>query len=157
WDAHVWELWTALLSGARCVLYPAPLITPEDMARAIQEHGVTTMVLTPKLFNVLIDLLPQALAGVRQLMVAGEALAPPHGRLALECVPQTQPINPYRPPEAGVTTRGFRPPPSLPGDLPSGPIGRPIGDRQVYILDARGNRVPGGVPGELCIAGPALA
>src|SRR5262249_1611837 len=102
WDAHVWELWTALLSGARCVLYPAPMVPPEDMARAIQDHGITALLLTPKLFNAIIDLLPQALAGVQQLLVGGEALSVPHVRRALERLPQTQLVNAYGPTEAGV-------------------------------------------------------
>jgi len=79
----------------------------------------------------------------------------PHVRRALELYPRLRLVNGYGPSETTVFATCY-PVPADFGAL-SVPLGRPVGDRRVYLLDGRGEPVPEGVAGELCIGGPAVA
>jgi amino acid adenylation domain-containing protein len=157
WDALTLELWPALLHGGRCVLYPGQIPTPDDLQNAIQRYGISTLLLTPALFNTIIDSMPEALLGVQQLLVGGEAISVPHVRRALELLPSIRIVNGYGPSECTVFTCCYPIPRTIGKNIHSLPIGRPIGDRKVYILDSNVNQVPIGVSGELYISGASLA
>jgi amino acid adenylation domain-containing protein len=156
-DASTLEVWGALLHGARCVLYPGDLPTARELGQVLRENQVTTLWLTASLFNSIIDEAPQELSSVRQLMTGGEALSVPHVRRALEVLPTTELINGYGPTESTTFACTYRIPRQLDAVLPSIPIGRPIGNTQVYVLDANLEPAPVGVPGELYIGGDGLA
>src|SRR5262249_59763543 len=94
-DVTTFELWGALLHGARCVLFPPGVATPAVIADAIDRHRITTMWLTGSLFNRVIEDAPEALAGLRRLLVGGEALSVPHVRRALAVFPGTPIIHGY--------------------------------------------------------------
>ncbi|HLL45115.1 MAG TPA: amino acid adenylation domain-containing protein, partial [Longimicrobiaceae bacterium] len=155
WDAAAMELWPALLTGGRCVLYDGT--TPElpRLAETIRRHGVTTLWLPSALFNVVVDGMPELLEGVRQLVVGGEAVSPAHARRALEAYPGLRLVNGYGPSECTVFATCWPVPAGFDGHTV--PIGRPIGDRRVYVLDGGLEPVPVGVPGELYVGGPAVA
>ncbi len=155
WDAAALELWPALATGGRCVLYDGT--TPElpRMAETIRRHGVTTLWLPAALFNVVVDGMPELLEGVRQLVVGGEAVSPAHARRALEAYPGLRLVNGYGPSECTVFSTCWPVPAGFAGHTV--PIGRPVGDRRVYVLDAALEPVPAGVPGELYVGGPAVA
>ncbi|MEW5929830.1 MAG: amino acid adenylation domain-containing protein, partial [Gemmatimonadota bacterium] len=155
WDALTLELWPALLTGGRCVLLPARASEPALLAEQVREHGVTTLWLTAAYFNLVVDTLPEALAGVAQVMTGGEAVSPPHARRALELYPGLRLVNGYGPSECTVFASCWPVPAGFRGAAL--PIGRPVGDRRVYLLDRGFEPVPVGVPGELCIGGPAVA
>jgi amino acid adenylation domain-containing protein len=155
WDALTLELWPALLTGGRCVLLPARASEPGLLAEQVREHGVTTLWLTAAYFNLVVDTLPEALAGVAQVMTGGEAVSPPHARRALELYPGLRLVNGYGPSECTVFASCWPVPAGFRGAAL--PIGRPTGDRRVYLLDRGWEPVPVGVPGELCIGGPAVA
>ncbi|MFN6487002.1 MAG: non-ribosomal peptide synthetase [Nostoc sp. DedQUE03] len=154
WDALTLELWTPLLYGGRCVLYPDKIPTPEKLNHIIQEQGVNTLFLTTALFNLMIDTMPQGLSGVKQLLFGGESVSVPHVHRALKLLPRTQLINGYGPSECTVFTCCY---PIPQQEHHSIPIGKPIGDRQVYLLDKDLHRVPLGVPGELYVGGASVA
>ena len=156
WDAFTLELWTPLLHGARCVLYPGQGFAARELAQTIAEHHVTTLWASASVFNTLLDSAPDALASLRQVLVGGEALSVPHIRRALDLLPHTRLVNGYGPAECTVFACCYPIPPDLPAGARSVPIGRPIGDRRVYLLDRRFALVPVGVPGELCIGGPGV-
>jgi amino acid adenylation domain-containing protein len=156
-DASTFELWGALLHGARCVIHPEAAATAAGLEAVIARHGVTTLWLTAALFNAVIDERPTALRGLRQLLTGGEALSVPHVRRALAALPGVALINGYGPTESTTFTCCQRIPNPLPKDWTSIPIGRPIGNTTVYILDAQGQPVPDGVEGELYIGGAGLA
>ena len=156
-DVLTFELWGPLLHGGRCVLCPGRVPTPETLRGAIREHGVTTLWLTAALFNSVIDTAPDALQGIRQLLVGGEALSVSHIRRAFEALPGVQIVNGYGPTEATTFACCHRLPGPPRADATSIPIGGPIGNTRVYVLDRYANPVPIGVPGELCIAGPGVA
>jgi acyl-coenzyme A synthetase/AMP-(fatty) acid ligase len=156
-DASTFELWGALLHGARCAVLPEPVPTIEKMGEALERYRVSTLWLTASLFNLVIDEAPQILRGVRQLLVGGEALSPSHVRAALQRLPDTRLINGYGPTENTTFTCCHSIPNAPEENGRSIPIGRPIANTRVYILDRYFNPVPIGVTGELCIAGDGLA
>ncbi|MFW9261611.1 amino acid adenylation domain-containing protein [Nostoc sp. CALU 546] len=157
WDALTLELWPPLLYGGCCVLYPERIPTPENLSRIIQEQGVNTLFLTTALFNVMIDKMPQGLSDIKQLLFGGESVSVPHVRRALELLPRTQLIHAYGPSECTVFTCCYPIPKQLAENVHSIPIGKPIGDRTIYILDGDLHRVPIGVPGELYVGGASVA
>ncbi|MBE9224380.1 amino acid adenylation domain-containing protein [Phormidium sp. LEGE 05292] len=157
WDALTLELWPPLLYGGRCVLYPGQIPTPEDLSKIIQEQNVNTLFLTTALFNYIIDTIPEALLGIKQLLFGGELVSILHVRRALEILPETQLIHAYGPSECTVFTCCYPIPQQLPENVNSIPIGKPIGDRKVYLLDRYLHRVPIGVPGELYVGGASVA
>jgi len=156
-DASVFEIWGALLHGGRCVLFPGRVPTPGALAEVIRAQGVTTLWLTASLFNSIIDLSPQALRGVRQLLTGGEALSVSHVRRAFAHLPGTTLINGYGPTETTVFACTDHIPGPPDEEATSVPVGRPIANTTVYILDRHLAPVPIGVTGELCIGGPGLA
>jgi amino acid adenylation domain-containing protein len=158
WDVPTLEIWTALLRGARCVLFDAGEeggISVEALGREIARQGVTTLWMTSSLLNAVLDGTPEILQPLSVLLAGGEALSPAHVRRAIERFPALRLVNGYGPSECTVfsTCR------VLSADLPAGPvpIGRPVGDRRVYVLDAAMEPSPAGVPGELFVGGPAVA
>jgi amino acid adenylation domain-containing protein/non-ribosomal peptide synthase protein (TIGR01720 family) len=155
-DASTFEVWAALLHGGTCVVYPERVPTPSELGEVLRAQRVTTMWLTSSLFNVIIDEAPEALAGLRQLLIGGEALSLQHVKRAQDLLPRTQIINGYGPTESTTFTCCYPIPPVDPA-WPSVPIGGPIANTDTYVLDARLNPVPVGVPGELYIGGAGLA
>lgn len=157
WDALTLELWPPLLYGGRCVLYPGKIPTPGDLSKIIQQQGVNILFLTTALFNLMIDIMPHGLSGVKQLLFGGESVSVSHVRRALEILPATQIIHAYGPSECTVFTCCYPLPQQLDRNAQSIPIGKPIGDRKVYLLDGNLHRVPIGVPGELYVGGASVA
>jgi amino acid adenylation domain-containing protein len=156
-DAATFELWGALLHGAQCVLYPGKIPTPNELGDVLHKHKVSTLWLTSSLFNTVIDGAPNALSGIRQLLIGGESLSVPHVRRALSRLLETEITNGYGPTESTTFTCCYRIPRRLDESISSIPIGRPIGNTQVYLLDSYLQPVPIGVAGELYIGGDGLA
>jgi amino acid adenylation domain-containing protein len=156
-DASTFEIWGALLHGARCVLFSENIPTAKSLKTEIDKHGITILWLTAALFNSIIDDDPQALAGIEQLLIGGEALSVAHVQRASENLPSTQIINGYGPTESTTFTCCHPIPRQINATIESIPIGRPIANTQIYILDEYLQPVPVGVPGELHIGGAGLA
>jgi amino acid adenylation domain-containing protein len=156
-DASTLEIWGALLHGGTLALFPDRVPTADALEEVIERAGVSALWLTASLFNAVIDERPSALSTVRQLLIGGEALSMAHVRRAQAALPQTQIINGYGPTESTTFTCCY-PIPRL-GDqrIASIPIGGPIGNTQVYVLDGRLEPVPIGIAGELYIGGDGLA
>jgi amino acid adenylation domain-containing protein len=156
-DASTFELWGALAHGARCVIFPGTMPAPQELGAVLQRERVSTLWLTASLFNTVIDEAPEALSGVRQLLIGGEALSVPHVRWALDRLPATQIINGYGPTESTTFTCCYPIPRHLPPAVSSIPLGRPIANTEVLVLDPYLQPVPIGVPGELYVGGDGLA
>ena len=155
-DASTFEIWGALLNGGRLVVLPPQLPSLEELRRAVREHGVTTLWLTAGLFHQMIDEPGEALQGLRQLLAGGDVLSPAHVRQALQKWPGCRLINGYGPTENTTFTCCHRMT-SVDDVGTSVPIGRPIANTRVYVLDQAGHPVPVGVAGELYIGGDGLA
>ncbi|WP_293118322.1 non-ribosomal peptide synthetase [Moorena sp. SIO4G3] len=156
-DASTFEIWGALLHGARCVLFPENIPTAKNLRAEIHKHGITILWLTAAVFNSIIDDDPQALSGIKQLLIGGEALSVAHVQKALETLPLTTIINGYGPTESTTFTCYYPISRQLETTIESIPIGRPIANTQIYILDESLQPLPVGVPGELHIGGAGLA
>jgi len=156
-DASTFELWGALLHGGCCVLFPGDMPTSEVIGNMIRTHGITTLWLTASLFNTIIDNAPEALSGLEQLLVGGEALSVSHIRRTLQFLPGTQLINGYGPTESTTFACCYPVPRLLDERIQSIPIGRPIANTRAYIVDRQLQPVPVGIPGELYLGGMGLA
>ena len=156
-DASTFELWGALLHGARCIVLPDRRPSVRQIADAVQRQRCTTAWLTSSLFNAIVDEQPDALRGLRQLVIGGEALSVPHVRRALEALPETQIVNGYGPTECVTFACCYPIPRDLASNAVSIPIGGPIANTEVYVLDRHLQPTPVGVPGELYLGGDGLA
>jgi amino acid adenylation domain-containing protein len=156
-DASTFEVWGPLLHGRRLVVFPDRVPTVPILGDVLRAEGVDCLWLPSALFNVVIDQRPECLAGVSQLIVGGEALSVPHVRLAQARLPLTQLINGYGPTECTTFSCCYPIPRVDEGHAAPIPIGRPIGNTSVLVLDARHQPVPIGVVGELYIGGDGVA
>lgn len=155
-DASTLEIWGALLNGGRLVVSPPGPVSLAELGRMIETSRITVLWLTAGLFHQMIEEQSDRLQHVRQLLAGGDVLSALHVTRALEQLPRTQLINGYGPTENTTFTCCHRlTAPPLPGR--SVPIGRPITNTQVYILDRELQPVPIGVPGELYAGGDGLA
>ncbi|MFI6519884.1 amino acid adenylation domain-containing protein [Spirillospora sp. NPDC050679] len=156
WDGFTLELWSVLLNGGTSVVVREPYLTPQALRRGVREHGVNAVFLSSGLFNLFVDEDPGAFEGVRQVMSGGERLSVPHVREFLRRYPDVPLINGYGPVESTVVVTAHR---VAPADCerPDGvPIGRPVPDTAVHVLD--GTRPCAvGERGELCVSGDGLA
>jgi amino acid adenylation domain-containing protein len=155
-DASTLEIWGSLLNGGRLVLCPPGTPSLDEMGALIAHHRVTTLWLTAALFHQVVDQRLEILAPLRQLLAGGDVLSVPHARSVREHLPTLRLVNGYGPTEnttftcCHAITDGD-------GHGPSIPIGRPIANTRVYVLDSHGQPVPIGIPGELAAAGDGLA
>jgi amino acid adenylation domain-containing protein len=157
-DASFFELWGALLHGARCVLLPGEDLSTFELGRTLAKHQVSVLLLTTPRFNSVVDTEAEVLSGVPQVLVGGEALSVTHVRRAVERLPATQIINVYGPTENTTITCYYHVPrQSGAVALGSIPIGYPISNTQTYVLGQQQNLVPVYVIGELYTGGDGLA
>ncbi|WP_109509639.1 amino acid adenylation domain-containing protein [Nocardioides speluncae] len=156
-DVSTFELWGAFVHGARCVDFPHRRPTPTSLRRTIAAHGIDTMVLTVALFNLIVDDDVQALAGLRYLIIGGEAVSVPHARAFLAAHPGCALINGYGPTECTTHTCSHLLVESELATLSQAPIGRPLTGTSVLVVDEDGRPVPAGVKGELLVGGPGVA
>ncbi|MBK4989947.1 non-ribosomal peptide synthetase [Pseudomonas sp. S36] len=156
-DASTLETWGALLNGAQLrVIEHATLLDPDRFAAALAQQGVSVLFLTTALFNQYVQQIPDALSGLRALLTGGERAEPAAFRALLARAPGLRLFNGYGPTETTTfaSTCEVR---EVPAHATQVPIGRPIGNTQVYVLDARQQLVPQGVVGELYIGGDGVA
>ncbi|MEG3938620.1 amino acid adenylation domain-containing protein [Microcoleus sp. S36b_A3] len=155
-DASTLEIWGALLNGAQLVVFPPGTPSLAELGEAIGLYKVTILWLTAGLFHLMVDERIEDLKGLRLLLAGGDVLSVPHVQKLLREAPNCQLINGYGPTENTTFTCCF----AIARDSQisnSVPIGRPIANTQVYILDRHLQPVPIGVPGELYAGGAGLA
>ncbi|HEX8174908.1 MAG TPA: amino acid adenylation domain-containing protein [Pyrinomonadaceae bacterium] len=155
-DASTFEIWGSLLHGAKLVLMPAGVPTLEELGGALRSYGVTTLWLTAGLFHLMVDERLEDLSGVRQLLAGGDALSASHVRRKLLEGGDGALINGYGPTESTTFACCYEMTSSS-RIKESVPIGRPIANTEVYVLDKVMQPAPVGVPGELYIGGDGLA
>jgi amino acid adenylation domain-containing protein len=155
-DASTLEIWGPLLNGGRLVVMPPQSASLEDLGRTIRDQGVTTLWLTAGLFNLMVEQRLEDLRPVRQLLAGGDVLSSHHVRTVLEYFPDCTLINGYGPTENTTFTccHAMRAGESVPDSIP---VGKPISNTQVYILDEQMRPLPPGEAGELYVAGDGVA
>ena len=155
-DASTFEIFGALLNGARLVLFPAHIPSLEELGRTIQEKQITTVWLTAGLFHQMIERQVESLQGLKYLLAGGDVLSPAHVAKAVRDLGKCRLINGYGPTENTTFTCCYTVPQVWPEDQ-AVPIGRPIANTKVFVLDRHQSPVPIGVPGELYAGGDGLA
>jgi amino acid adenylation domain-containing protein len=154
-DASTLEIWGPLLHGGRLVQMPPGTPTLSELATILARHRVTTAHLTTGLFQQMVDEDLQALAPVRQLMSGGEAMSLPHALRVVRELPGSRFSNAYGPTESTTFSSCW---PVWEGGIEGAiPIGRPIANTQMLVLDTAGRPAGIGVAGELVIGGDGLA
>ncbi|MFE9921929.1 amino acid adenylation domain-containing protein [Streptomyces sp. NPDC005774] len=157
-DASLDQVLPALACGATVVMRPDEPWLPTQVPEIVQRHGLTVVNVPPTYWSELTLCLDRrlaaALGSLRLLILGGEAVPPDTLALWRAAVPGARVCNAYGPTETTVTatTHVVADPP---GDTV--PIGRPLGDRRAYVVDADGEPVPVGVGGELLIGGTEVA
>ncbi|MEE8584259.1 MAG: non-ribosomal peptide synthase/polyketide synthase, partial [Acidobacteriota bacterium] len=154
-DASTFEIWGALLNGARLALFPAQDPTLDELSAQIEGQGVTTLWLTAPLFHLMADQMPQALGRLDQLLAGGDVLFPALVKRALRAGTGRL-INGYGPTE-GTTFSCCFPVNGEADGQRSVPIGPPIANSSAWVLDSGFKPLPQGVAGELFIGGDGLA
>ncbi|HEX3529710.1 MAG TPA: amino acid adenylation domain-containing protein [Thermoanaerobaculia bacterium] len=156
-DAATFEIWGALLNGACLVgMSRAVTLEPRAFAAALRDDGITTLFLTTALFNQLAREAPGAFSPLRSLLFGGELVDPGMVRRVLEDGPPRRLLHVYGPTE-GTTFTSWYPVESLAEGARTVPIGRPLANTSVVLLDAALRPVPPGVVGELYAGGEGLA
>jgi amino acid adenylation domain-containing protein len=155
-DAATLEIWGALLNGGKLVVTPRDvLLSPTTLAAHLAEHQISAMFLTTSLFNRMAQEAPAMFRCVRQLLFGGESADAASVRRVVESGGKPKRlVNGYGPTET-TTFAVCHLVERVEGD--SVPIGRPIANTHVFVLDSTLQPVPPGVPGELYIGGPGVA
>ena len=154
-DASTMDVWGPLLNGGQVrVIDHATLLNPAALAHVLGE--VTVLFVTTALFNQYVQLIPQALAGLRILLCGGERADPAAFRGLLAQAPALRLVHCYGPTETTTYATTYEVL-AIADDAESVPVGRPISNTQVHVLDAYLQPVPLGVAGEICIGGDGVA
>ncbi|MBX9338364.1 non-ribosomal peptide synthetase, partial [Serratia marcescens] len=157
-DVSVWEFFWPLMVGARLVMAkPEGHKDPDYLSRAIEQYGVTTLHFVPSMLQ---SFLADGQAATRcgqvvRVMCSGEALPAALVAEFYRRLPQAELHNLYGPTEAAVDVTAWHC--SREADRVSVPIGRPIANTRIYLLDDHGQPVPLGAVGELYIGGVQVA
>nr|QEO73980.1 AMP-dependent synthetase and ligase [uncultured bacterium] len=155
-DASTYELWVPLLNGGRVVVAPRGDLEADVLREMITRHGVTGMFLTSGLFRVLAQEWPECMSGAREVWTGGDVVPAAAVRRVLAACPGLVVVDVYGPTETTTYTTAY-----LMSDVDSVPevvpIGAPLDNMRVYVLDDRLRPVPPGALGELYIAGAGLA
>ena len=161
-DISLWQLLAVLLAGGTVRVAPeAAVQEPERLLDLIRAAGATIAQVVPSFLRAYLDgrvgrVPVVGFERLRSLLLVGEALAPDVARRWLELWPWVPLVNGYGPSEcADEATRYVLTRP--PGEHDSSvPIGRPIDNVRVHVLDRSSGLLPLGVAGELCIAGAGV-
>ncbi len=160
-DASTFEVWGALLNGGRLVVAPSGMPSLAELAALIAGHGVTTMFMTTALFHAAVDSGIDALRPLSQLIVGGEVMSPEHLARARAELAGVRLVHAYGPTENTTFTTcgtiGAHGADTAVDAARAAPIGRPIANTSVHLLDGALRPVPIGAAGELCAGGDGLA
>ncbi|MDF1812130.1 MAG: amino acid adenylation domain-containing protein [Verrucomicrobiales bacterium] len=155
-DASTFEIFGALLNGGTLALPKPGPQTLDALATAIRKMKVTTLWLTSGLFQLMVEENIGAFKKVQQVLTGGDVVPVRHASVIMKKYPNLTLINGYGPTENTTFTCCHT---ITRNDLhrPTLPVGKPVSNTTVWILDAKGKPVPPGIPGELCCGGDGLA
>ncbi|WPZ32673.1 amino acid adenylation domain-containing protein [Thalassobaculum sp. OXR-137] len=156
-DAATFEIWGALLNGAALVLLSRDdVLDPDRFAGLLRAQRVDILFLTTALFNRLAQIDPGVFGGLDSLLFGGETVDPRPVRSILAAGGPTRLLHVYGPTEC-TTFATWHQVTAVPDDAVTVPVGRPLANTTVHILDTDGQPVPVGIAGELHLGGDGLA
>lgn len=155
-DASTFEIWGSLLNGATMVVYPAGIPSLDELGAFIKDSEITLLFITTCLFRQVMDSNAGDFKSVRKLITGGEVMPLALAKAALKNLPRTQVFNAYGPTEC-TTFASIYPITSMETISNNVPIGKPIENTTMFILDNYGDPVPTGTPGEIYIGGEGVA
>jgi len=158
-DAATFEIWGSLLNGAQLVSIPKDmLLSPQQLTAHLQSHRINIFFVTTALFNQIAQTQPDCFGTLKYLLFGGEQADPHAVNTLLNSHPPEQLLNLYGPTETTTFASWYVAPSGQQAEnLNTIPIGRPIGNTRIFILDQQHQPQPPAIPGELCIAGAGLA
>ncbi|BCL39536.1 non-ribosomal peptide synthetase [Nostoc sp. MS1] len=156
-DAATFEIWGALLNGARLVGVSKDVaLSPRNFAAFMRGQGISVLFLTTALFNQIAQEVPSAFSELKHLLFGGEAVDPKWVREVIKHGAPQRLLHVYGPTENTTFTSWYLVE-EVSEEATTIPIGRPISNTQIYVLDEQVQPVGVGVPGELYIGGDGLA
>ncbi|WP_128894536.1 non-ribosomal peptide synthetase [Longirhabdus pacifica] len=160
-DVSVWEIFMWFFAGSTlCLLKHGEEKSPEHMLNTIAKHHVTAIHFVPSMLNGFLDYMEiphnvEKASSLRRVFASGEALLPQQVERFYQWLPHAHLYNLYGPTEATIDVSHFHCSPQE--KFRSVPIGKPLDNVQLYVLNAVEQLQPIGVAGELCISGTCLA
>ncbi len=155
-DASTFEIWGALLNGARLVVQPQSKATLTEIVDTLRNKQVTSVLFPTGLFNMLVDEHLSDLQGLKHIVTGGDVMSPIHAKKALKLLGPGVLVNAYGPTENSVIITCHSVDQAKQLDR-SVPIGIPISNTQAYILDGSMRPVAVDVTGELYAGGDGVA
>ena len=151
-DVSVWEWVLPLLVGSHLVIAaPGGHKDPVYLSNIIQEQSISVLHFVPSLLSVFVDHLEEGrCSSLRQIVTSGEALSGSLQQQTFDVLPHTTLWNLYGPSEAAIDVSYYDCSSNDTGSAP--PIGSPIWNTQLYILDPTLTPVPDGIAGELYLS-----
>ncbi len=156
-DGSIFDIFGSLLNGASLLLLKEEeILEISKLAKIIQEEKITVFFVTTAMFNMIVTTKLEALKNVRKILFGGEQISVSHTAKALEYLGENKIIHVYGPTETTVYASYYHIN-EVNEERETIPIGKPIANTRIYILDRDNNLQPIGAPGELCITGDGLA
>ncbi|WP_277961739.1 non-ribosomal peptide synthetase [Pseudomonas sp. RIT-To-2] len=157
-DVSVWEFFWPLFNGARLVMArPGGHRDPGYLREVIRDQGITTLHFVPSMLDLFLAHGATDCNGLRRVMCSGEALPGHLVRRFKQQLPEVGLFNLYGPTEAAVDVTAWDCAGPLEQTPDNIPIGKPVANTRMYLLDSHCQPVPPGVAGELYIAGVQVA
>ena len=157
-DASTFELWSVLLNGGTLVVSTQARLSPAELAKQVYSHDVTMVWLTSGLFNVMMDLHVDKFCKVHHILTGGDVVSTDKVQLAQTKLPSCSFYNMYGPTEGTTFTTYYIVPDNFSrASVAQVPIGIPVSNTRIYILDDKLMPVPIGMSGKLYIGGDGIA
>ncbi|MGV3273593.1 surfactin non-ribosomal peptide synthetase SrfAA, partial [Bacillus sp. CIS52] len=155
-DAFMFDMFGSLLNGAKLVIVPKDTVLDMTrLSRVIKRENVSILMITTALFHLLVDMEPSCLTTLRKIMFGGERASVEHVKKALAAVGKGKLLHMYGPSESTVFAT-YHPVDVIEEDTLSVPIGKPVSNTEIFIMNTAGRMQPAGIPGELCVSGEGL-
>ncbi|HEX8700820.1 MAG TPA: amino acid adenylation domain-containing protein [Myxococcaceae bacterium] len=156
-DGHTFEVWATLCNGGSLVIVDkATVLSAREFSAILERERVTILVIITALLNRLIEETPDSLRGLRKIVFGGEIVSKSHIARAVALCGPTVLVHTYGPTECSFTSC-HNVVAEVRDDEPTIPIGLPVSNTDIYVLDERLRPVPLGTVGDVYLSGDGLA
>lgn len=157
-DVSVWEIFMPVCMGAQMVICSRKVAkNAESIMEQVYRHKVTTLHFVPSMFAVFLNMITpghvEQLGTLKYIFTAGETLNPETAKLHYQLLEHVQLHNLYGPTETCVFGSYY----PVSKDDEVIPIGKPMGNYRIYVVDKWLQPVPPGIPGSIVMAGAGIA